>query len=92
MSFSDGDHLICGVRTKLERYRRPFTHERCPNHPRQNADWWPAFADVDSPVGRFWEDDNLREYRNYLVETIIRTWKDLAPLVDEAVGVLGDAQ
>ena len=85
VSFSDGDHLICGVRTKSERYRQLFTPERCPNHPNQDAVWWPAFADVGPPVGRFWEGDNLGEYRDGLVETIVQAWKDLAPLVDEAV-------
>ena len=83
--FSDRDHLICGVRTKLERYRQPFANERRPNHPDQNA-WWPAFAKVGPPAGRFWEGDNLQEYRDCLVETIVTAWKDLAPLVDEAVG------
>ena len=82
--FSDGD-LICGVRTKVERYRQPFTKEARPNYPRQNA-WWPAYANVDPPVGRFWEGDNLKEYRDRLVETLLDAWNDLAPLVDEAVG------
>ena len=82
--FSEGD-LICGVRTTVERYRQPFTKETCLNHPRHNA-WWPAYASVDPPSGKFWEGDNLKEYRDFLVETIFAAWKDLAPLVDEAVG------
>ena len=84
--FSDGDHLICGVRTKLEHYRQPFTRERCPNHPNQNAVWWPAFTNVGPPGGEFWEGDNLRRYRDRLVDTIVKAWENLAPLVDEAVG------
>ena len=83
--FSAGGHLICGVRTNVERYRHPFTKERCPSFPRQNA-WWPAYANVDPPAGRVWEGDNLKEYRDYLVQIILKAWKDLAPLVDEAVG------
>ena len=95
--FSDGDHLICGVRTKppslaegdavarLERYRRPFTKKTCPHHPDQ-SDWWPAFTHVGPPVGRFWEGDNLKEHGDRLVETIVKAWKNLVPLVDEAVG------
>ena len=85
VGFSDADHLICGVRTSLEHYRYPFAKERRSNHPKQ-TDWWPAFTNVDPPVGRFWEGEKLQEYRDHLVETIIRAWKDLAPLVDEAVG------
>ena len=83
--FSDEDHLVCGVRTNVEHCRQPFTKERRPNHPEQNA-WWPALAKVGPPVGRFWESDNLKEHRDSLVETIVKAWKDLAPLVDEAVG------
>ncbi len=82
--FSNEDHLICGVRTNVERYRQPFTKEACPNHRNQNF-WWPAYANVGPPVGRFWEGDNLQEYRDRLVETVLGAWRDLAPLVDEAV-------
>ena len=84
--FSDGDHLICGVRTAVDSYKQPFAKERRPNYPDQNAVWWPAFTHVDPPAGRFWEDDNLREYRDRLIEIIVEAWKYLAPLVDEAVG------
>lgn len=76
--------LICGVRTSVKRYRLPFTKEARPNYPRHTP-WWPACKDVEPPAGRFWEGDNLLEYRNHLVETIIKAWKDLAPLVDEAL-------
>ena len=80
--FSEGD-LICGVRTNVKHYRHPFTKETCPNHPLQTP-WWPAYANVDPPVGKFWEGDNLEGYRDRLVETLVDAWKDLAPLVDEA--------
>ena len=66
-------------------YRPPFTKEARPGFPRQTQ-YWPAFKDVEPPAGRFWEGDNLKEYRNHLVETILEAWNDLAPLVDEAVG------
>ncbi len=82
--FSAGGHLSCGVRTTVERYRHPFTKERCPSFPCQNA-WWPAYKSVDPPA-RVWEGDNLKEYRAYLAQTILKAWKNLAPLVDEAVG------
>ena len=83
--FSADENLCCGVRTNMKRYRGPFTKEARPAFPRSST-WWPAYRNVDPPVGRFWEGDNLGEYRNDLVETILTAWKNLAPLVDEAVG------
>ena len=83
--FSAGGGLVCGVRTNVKRYREPFTEEARPAFPRSKP-WWPAYRNVDPPVGRFWEGDNLKAYRAHLVETIIKAWDDLAPLVDEAVG------
>ncbi len=77
--------LYCGVRTNVESYRSRFTKEARPAYPRSSP-WWPAYRYLDPPKGRFWEEDNLKEYRNYIVETILTAWKDLAPLVDEAVG------
>ena len=86
--FPPHGHLVCGVRTNVERYRQPFTEERCPTYPRRNA-WWPAYTNVDPPVGRFWEGDNLKEYRGRLVDTVFDAWRGLALLVDEAVGHRG---
>ena len=83
--FSPDKNLICGVRTTVEPYRQPFTKETCPSYPLRSH-WWPAYANVGPPVGKFWEGDNLKEYRDRLVETILKAWKDLAPLVDKAVG------
>ena len=83
--FPPGGHLVCGVRTNAERYRQPFAKERCPAFPHRNL-WWPAYAKMDPPVGRFWEGDNLKAYRDRLVKTLLNAWRDLAPLVDEAVG------
>ena len=77
--------MVCGVRTNVKRYRAPFTKEARPAFPRSST-WWAAFRYVDPPIGRFWEGDNLKEYRDYLVETILAAWNDLASLVDEAVG------
>jgi hypothetical protein len=77
--------LICGVRTNVDSYRSPFAKEVCPGYPRSSK-WWPAYRKLDPPEGRFWEDDNLKEYRDYILEAILTAWKDLAPLVDEAVG------
>ena len=77
--------LICGVRTGVREYRVPFAKEARPAYPRQ-APMWPAYKDVEPPDGRFWDGDNLKEYRVDLVETILKARRDLAPLVDEAVG------
>lgn len=83
--FSAGGHLICGVRTNVERYRVPIKREAPRIYPRSSS-WWPAYKNVDPPKGGFWEGDDLREYRDYLVKTIFAAWSKLAPLVDEAVG------
>lgn len=82
--FSTGGHLVCGVRTTVKQYREPFTKESRPAFPLSNS-WLPAYKKVDPPDDRFWEGDNLKRYRTYLVETIFEAWRDLAPLVDEAV-------
>ncbi len=76
--------LICGVQTSVKRYKRPFTKGAHPGFPSRNQ-WSPAYKAVEPPAGKFWEGDNLEEYRDHLVATIIKAWKDLAPLVDEAV-------
>ena len=83
--FSAGGWLICGVRTNVKRYNVPFTKEARPAYPRSSS-WWPAYKYVDPPSARFWEGDNLKDYRDYLVNTILAAWNDLASLVDEAVG------
>ena len=83
--FSADENLVCGVCTAVERYRAPFTKEARPAFPRSSSDW-AAYRNVDPPGGRFWEGENLKQYRNNLVETILTAWEDLSPLVDEAVG------
>ena len=83
--FPPHGHLVCGVCSSVAEYREPFTKEAHPGFPLQNQ-WWLAHKGVDPPGGRFWQGDNLKEYRNHLVETILEAWKELAPLVDEAVG------
>ena len=82
--------LICGVRSNVKEYRPPFTKEARPLFPQQSQ-WWPAYRHLEPPVGSFWEGDNLKEYRDHLVETILQAWTDLAPLVDEAVGHRSDS-
>ena len=61
-----------------------FTKEVRPDY--QQSQYWPAWRYVDPPDDRFWEGENLKQYRKYLVETVLTAWEDLAPLVDKAVG------
>lgn len=82
--FSDENELICGVRTNVKHYRVQFAKDARPDYPEASA-WWPAYQYVDPPKDRFWEGDNLKEYRDYLVKTILAAWSELAPRVDEAV-------
>ena len=69
--FSRDEQLICGVRTTEERYKQHFTRELCPDYPHRSA-WWAAYTHVEPPGGEFWEGENLKEYRGYLVETILK--------------------
>lgn len=83
--FSEDGWLICGVRTNVKHHREHFTKETCRDYP-EASPWWPAYRKVNPPGDRFWDGDNLKKYRNDLVETILAAWSDLASLVDEAVG------
>ena len=74
----------CGVRTSVKEYKVHFPKEVRPYY--QQSPGWPAWRYVDPPDDGFWEGENLKQYRDDLVETILTAWKDLAPLVDEAVG------
>ena len=82
--FSASGWLVCGVTSNAKHYKGPFTKEARPAFP-LSSPWWLAYRQVDPPDGRFWEGDNLKQYRGYLVETILKAWENLAPLVDEAV-------
>ena len=77
--------LVCGVKASAKRYELLFAKEAHPSYPSHDS-WWPAYRDVEPLADKFLEGDNLKEYRDHLVETIIKAWKDLAPRVDEAVG------
>ena len=85
-SFPPHGELDCGVRISDKKYSEPFTKEVCRHYPNRYSVSYPAYKKVAPPVGKFWEGDNLKKYREHLVETILTAWKDLAPLVDEAVG------
>ena len=78
-------HLDCGVWISDKKYSDPFTKEACPDYPKCVGSY-PAYKEVEPPNDGFWEDDNFKEYREHLVETIFKAWNDLAPLVDEAIG------
>ena len=73
----------CGAFGKgLEEAFRKEAHPAFPHHSLP----WTAYKHPDPPADKYWEGDNLEEYRRYLVETILEAWEDLAPIVDEAVG------
>ena len=84
-SFPPHGVLICGVKANRQRYGGPFTAAARPSYPCQSPEW-AAYKKVEPPDDRFWEGDNLMDYRSHLVRTIFQAWTDLAPLVDEAVG------
>lgn len=81
---ADGD-LYVGIRAKAR--REVFTREALPNYPERATPWWPVWLTIEGPSGRFWEGDGLKEYRHRVVDTVLSAWDDLAPLVDEAVGI-----
>ncbi len=75
--------VACGAFGEgLEVALQKEAHPAFPNHFRP----WAAYKHLDPPTDRFWEGDNLKEYRRYVVDTILEAWQDLAPLVDRAVG------
>ena len=82
--FPPHGRLACGACISDKKYSDPFTKEACPDYPKK-LELYPAFKNVEPPDDRFWEDDNLQKYRDFLVETILKAWKELAPLIDEAV-------
>ena len=85
-SFPPYGGLDCGVWISDKKYSKPFTKEACRHYPNRYSVSYPAYKGVEPPSGRFWEDDNLKKYGEHLVETILKAWEDLAPLVDKAVG------
>ena len=79
------DELYVGVRAKG--YKGVFTREACPNYPGKPSLYWPLWRTIEGPSGRFWEGDGLEKYRHRIVDKVRSAWNDLAPLVDEAVGI-----
>lgn len=78
-----GQLAACGVRGWT--HREGFPTERClPRYPKRNR-WWLAYREVEPPTGDFWEGEVLKEYRDQVLEVILEAWRDLAPLVDEAL-------
>lgn len=78
-----GQFAWCGVRGWT--HREGFRTERClPRYPKNNK-WWMAYREVGPPTGDYWEGEVLMEYHDQVLEAILETWRDLAPLVDEAL-------
>ena len=43
----------------------------------------PMYKVIDPPPDNFWEGDNLEKYGNFVIQEVLKAWRDLAPLVDE---------
>ncbi len=77
--------LALGVRWNAMAATWAFPREAHPDYPKKSQ-YWPAYRySVEPPKDNFWEGDNLKDYREALVEKILKAWKDLAPLVDKAL-------
>ena len=83
--FAVDEDIYVGVRAKS--HREVFAGETCPDYTGRPSSWWPVWAEIEGPSGRFWEGDGLEKYRHRLVDTVLSAWNDLAPLVDKAVGI-----
>ena len=82
--FITDEDIYVGIRAK--RHREVFTGKALASYPGRPTPWWPVWASIVGPPGRFWEGDGLKEYRHRVVDRVLSAWHDLAPLVDEAVG------
>lgn len=74
---------VCGVRGW--NYEETFPAERCPSRYPKKSKWWLAYRHVGPPTGEYWESDVLKEHRDHVLDVILTAWRDLAPLVDEAL-------
>ena len=85
-----GQPLICGVYAhgpRMEGYRPFFTKDKCSDYSGDEGGlkkWYLAYKKVEPPH-EFWKGNNLEEYGNFVIKTLLQAWSDLAPLVDEAV-------
>lgn len=83
--------LTCGVYAhgpRMAGYRPFFTKDKCSDYPSDAGglkQWYLAYKEVEPPHGEFWKGNNLEEYGNFVIKTLLQAWSDLAPLVDEAV-------
>lgn len=86
VNFSQNQLLVCGIRAKKGDRHREALPQRHVDYPDGGIEdqWWPMRRKVDPPVGNFWEGNGLEEYGNYVVQTVLNAWRDLAPLVDES--------
>lgn len=83
--FGSGEGPYCGVRANQEEYGRFF--ESCKeSYPKKGSMWRYREIDVrDGRPERYWEADSLSEYRQFLIDELLRAWCDFAPLIDKAV-------
>ncbi len=85
--FGSGPGPYCGVRANQEKYGELF--EGCKElYPKKSRMW--RFRDIDVRGGRperYWEADKLREYRQVLIDELLKAWCELSPLIDKAFGL-----
>lgn len=84
--FGSGSGPYCGVRAASREYGELF--ESCKElYPKRSEMW--RYRDIDVRDGRperYWEADGLSEYRQFLIDELLRAWCELSPLIDKAVG------
>ena len=84
--FPPRGYLCFGVRWKAKVESWPFDKKDHPDFPKKGESW-PAYTySKQAPKDRFWEEDNLGEYRKELVKRMLTAWENLAPLVDRVIG------
>lgn len=81
--FSPGRTPTCGVRAP--NHHEHFSSESCREDYPNRSNHWPVYDYVEVPQGEFWEGDNIATHRKHVIELILNAWRDLAPLVDEAL-------
>ncbi len=84
--FPPRGYLCFGVQWTGKVESWPFDRKDHPDFPKKGV-YWPAFtSSKQAPKHGFWEGDKLKHYRKTLVKTMLTAWKELAPLVDKAIG------
>ena len=85
--FGSSQGPYCGVRANQEEYGQ-FFESRKESYPKKSSMW--RYRDIDTRDGRperYWEADKLCDYRQFLIDELLRAWCELSPLIDKALGL-----